>query len=70
MNYVFFRRFVRYSLRQAFIDYRLIDAALLGYFFYDPFFFLNRTFEKKYFRVEIWSRMLYTKSRPKFEEWK
>ena len=34
-----FRRFLRYIPRQAFIVYRLIDAALIGIVFLDPFFF-------------------------------
>ena len=36
---LFFRRFLRYSLRQALIVYRLIDAALIGNFSDHPFLF-------------------------------
>ena len=37
MSY-FFRQFLRYSLSQAIIVYRLIDAALIGIFLIIPFY--------------------------------
>ena len=38
LSYIF-HQFFRYSLRLAPIVYRLIDAALIGNFFYAPFLF-------------------------------